>query len=103
MAKNIIEQKPFLLESSYTRTEICTDQPECGENNIDVAAWTKTGSDGSMETLVFAVNQQYSEVSFTLPSINGTIKEVLFGNVTAVNSTVQFVIPRTGIAGVIFQ
>lgn len=103
VAKHVYEQKSFLLESSYTRTEVCTDQPNCGENNIDVAAWTRTGSDGSQETLVFAVNQQYSPVTFTLPSINGTIKEVLFGNVTGVNNTAQFIMPRTSIAGVVIQ
>ena len=71
--------------------------PYPGINNLDIASW----NNGSA-TLITAANFFLNQQSFLL-SEQGTIIEVLFGNVTAINGTAQFLMPGNTIAGVLMQ
>lgn len=73
-----------------------------------MASWTVSNSNGTTETLVFAVNFNYPATGvdgiFTMPNITGTVSEVLFGDVTVQDDgTPLFSMPRTSIAGVIMK
>lgn len=89
----------FFTEHSMSRSVPNNTLPYPGINNIDIASW----NNGSM-TLVTAANfyRKVSPQTFLLGG-QGKIVDVLFGNVTAVNGTAQFLMPFNTIAAVIME
>lgn len=113
----IVAQYRFLIDAADSRQTIYTNLSFPGINGFDLASWTVTSGGNSnngsstTEVLVIAVNQNYGPIDnsgwngvFTLANYSGTVKEVLFGNVTMLNdSTPLFQMPRTSVAGVILE
>ena len=73
-----------------------TTLPYPGQNNMDIAKW-ENGS----HILVAAANFFLSAQSFLLDGMPGDIEDILFGNITAVNGTVEFVMPGNSVAAVL--
>ena len=87
----------FFAEHADTRSVPNTTLPYPGVNNMDIASW----NNGSM-TLITVANFFLTEQSFLLAD-QGTIGEILFGNVTEVNGTALFTMPGNTVAGVLMQ
>jgi len=114
IASALYSQTRFLIGAYDTRQEILTNLSYPGINGYDVSSWTIPNSNntGKDEILVFAVNQNYGPNDagpswngiFTLANCSGTVKEVLFGNVTTMkDGQPLFFMPRTSVAGVILE
>ncbi len=107
-------QTRFLIDHYDTRQEIFSNLSYPGINGYDLASWTIHNANGTGKTdvLVMAVNQNYGPNdagagwvgAFTLANYSGTVKEVLFGNVTQLSDGQPFFqMPRTSIAAVILE
>lgn len=106
IATTLESQSAFIIDSPSTRRSVNTSLEYDGKNGVDVAAWTRTRpEDGVQETLVMAARLFYvGNVEFTLEGVEGTVKEVLFGDVTAMDGGgATFLMPQTSVAGVIFE
>lgn len=107
VATQLYELTDFIYGAADSRQIICSDQPYCGINNIDLASWTKTYDNGTTDTLVLVANMQYnsigSTISFSPANVTGIIVESFWGNVTQSNGTALFTMPRTSVAGVILR
>ena len=114
VANALIPQARFLIGAYDSRQEIFTNQSFPRINGYDLASWTiyNSNNTGKDEVLILAANQLYGPndagpswtADFALANYSGTVKEVLFGNVTALkDGTPFFQMPRTSIAGVILE
>jgi len=106
------DQSAFTIDATSTRRNISTTIPNNGENGLDVAAWTRTTGNGRTEHLILAAQLFYNPIGgatnsvfeFQLEGVQGTVKEVLFGNVTATDDgSPLFTMGRTSVAGVILE
>ena len=114
VANALYAQSRFLVGAYDSRQEVFTNQSFPRINGYDLASWTiyNSNNTGKDEVLILAVNQNYGPnddqlsytADFALANYTGTVKEVLFGNVTALgDGTPFFQMPRTSIAGVILE
>lgn len=107
VATQLYQLTDFIYGAADSRQVICSDQPYCGINNIDLASWTKKYDNGTTDTLILAVNMQYTDIgstiSFAPANVTGTIVESFWGNVTQSNGTALFTLPRTSVAGAILR
>ena len=106
-------QTRFLIGAYDSRQAIYTNLSYPGINGYDLASWTiyNSNNTGKDEVLVFAVNQNYGPLddstwtgNFALANYSGTVKEILYGNVSAGDDGQPiFQMPRTSIAAVILE
>ena len=110
----IFSQSRFLVGAYDSRKEIFNNLSFPGINGYDLASWTiyNSNNSGKDEVLVFAVNQLYGPndagtswaPAFALANYSGTVKEVLYGNVSKMeDGQPLFQMPRTSVAAVILE
>jgi hypothetical protein len=109
IAGQLYAQSRFIIDAHDSRQTMYSNLSYPGINGIDLASWTIYHPENNThETLVMGSNFNYiasgTFTTFSLANVTGTVKEVLFGNVTkAEDGSALFSLPRTSVAGVILQ
>ena len=114
LAGHLSAQRRFIVDHAHTRKRVYTSRLYDEQNGLDVSTWTihHTGGSGGgkrqTETLVLVAQMHYvgwdQSVEFTLPSVPGKVKRVLFGGVSAgPDGRPYFKMGRTSVAGVILS